>query len=300
MSILDFYMVTEAIDYVWLGGEQPKHLHHDSNNCAFEFETPYEKGSSPFFRPAFIHTSNRMVMATMPRKISFYLITGGKTTLCFVFLETIARAKPLDETVCTLHLSSRTGSTVIWQQEPLVRGMYFMYFLFDCFGVYKPLPWDFHAYNSYLEKQENNQKLASDGRWAICTFFRALGALTEFTISGWNEQLEELSKEAIQSPTSERLVLKLHVHLDDLYFHQEKINLHIRLGKVILDDDKSSDVKQQYPSDIRYFLTEYVRCSEYRLQSFDRWEKKIQNKTEFVRVLFCSLLFLKYPREVLR
>ena len=283
-------MVIEAIDYVWLGGEQPEHLqHYPGAHCAFEFETPYEEGNYPLFHPPFLWRSNDMVMSTMPRKISLYLITGGKTTLCFVFLETIARAKPRDEAVCTLHLSSRTGSTVVWQQKPtLIRGMYFMYFLFDCFGVYEPAPWDSHAYNSYFEKMENNQKLASDGRWAICTFFRTLGALTQFTISGWNERLRMLSKEAL-SHSHLWLAKELHMHLDDLYFHYEKSNLHIRLGKVILDDDKSSDLVEQYTSDTRHFLTEYVRSSEYRLQRFDRLEKKIQNTIELVRVLFRSV-----------
>lgn len=82
------------------------------------------------------------------------------------------------------------------------------------------------------------------------------------------------------------------MHLDDLYFHYEKSNLHIRLGKVILDDDKSSDMVEQYTFDIRHFLTEYVRSSEYRLQRFDRLEKKIQNTIELVRVLFRSVYFV--------
>ena len=284
--MLDSYMVIEAIDHVWLGGKQPGYLKRE---CAFEFETPCKEGSDLLFNPALLWNSNNMVMATMPRKISFYLITGGKTTLCFVFLETIAQTKLREETACTSPLLSRTGSTVIWQQNPPIRGMYFMYFLFDCFGVYEPPPWDPHAYHSYLEKQENNRKLASDGWWTICTFFRTLGALTEFTITGWNERLSELSK-LVESAFYQKdiwLANELHKRLDDLFFHHEKSKLHIRLGKVILDDER-----EEYSSDIRYFLLEHVRSSEYKLQSFDLLEKKIQNNIEHVRALSYSNCFV--------
>lgn len=225
-------------------------------------------------------------MSTMPRKVSFYQITGGKTNLCFVFLETIARAKPRGERACTLHLSSRTGTTVIWQQKPLIRGMYFMYFLFDCFGVYEPPPWDYHAYSSYLEKQDNNQKLAESdhGCWATYTFFRTLGALTQFTISGWDEKLRALCQSVSWGcSTRYSLFLQLYNHLDDLCFHYEKSKLHIQWGKFLLrEDDKAS--RQGSSAETRFFLEEYVRSSEYGLQCFDRLEKKIRNTIELVRV----------------
>ena len=289
MSMLDFYMVTEVMDYVCLGSEQPKHLQHDPDG-AFEFETPHEEGNFSFSQSSF-QRPNGIVMSMMPRKISFYMITGGVTTLCFVFLETIARAEPGSGA----DLSRKTGSTVIWQQKPtLVQGMHFLYFLLDCLGAYEPPPMNSHVHHSYLEKQENNRKLVRDGQWAICTFFRTIGALTQFTISAWNERSREMNKKALSIKNHnigsksiylqlEPLAKELHMHLDELYFHYEKSNLPIRLAKTIIDSEAGNIV-------LFSFLNEYVRSSEYELQCFDRLERKIKNTIELVSVL--SALFV--------
>lgn len=296
MSMLDSYMVTEVMDYVCLGSEQPKHLQHDPDG-AFQFETPHEEGNFSFFSS--FQRPNDIVMSMMPRKISLYMITSRVTRLCFVFLETISRAKPGGEA----DLSKRAGSTVIWQQKPtLVQGMHFVYFLLDYLGVYKPLPMNSHLHHSYLEKQENNRKLASDGRWAVCTFFQTISALTQFTISAWNERSRAMNKKALSIENNDvgtkrvylwlaPLAKELHVHLDELYFHYEKSNLPIRLAKTITETTNYTAMFCVYT---QMFLKEYVRSSEYELQCFDRLERKIKNTIELVRVLTALFVF-KYP-----
>ncbi|KAI9790175.1 MAG: hypothetical protein M1816_005375 [Peltula sp. TS41687] len=275
---VDCYTVIEAIDYVWLGESQPAHVRmREKAFCAFELETPYQEGNYPYIHPAFLwRNASGNTMAAMPRKISFYLIFGkpGTRTVCLMFLETIACIEPSPHESFTLHLSSRTGTTVIWQEDPAIKGMFFAYFLFDCFGCLQPQPWNAQAYNSRPEKQENNQRLAKDGRWALCSFFKTLGALTDFTLAGWNGRLSELSEEALNSP-HRWLATVLHSHLDDIYLHQEKSQFHIRLGRLILAQERKGIFHGG--RGIARVLEEYITNSEYALRRYDRVEKKITN-----------------------
>ena len=176
-------------------------------------------------------------MAAMPRKVSFYLITdaSGSPSTCIIFLETIARSEPGLEKPKSLHLSSREGTTIIWQQNPVIRGMYFTFFLFDSFGCLQPEPWDSQVYTSSLGKKDNNLRLTQDGRWALCSFFRALNALGEFNLVGWDQRLTQLSEVAMKN-AHQRLAGTFHQHLDDIYFHQEKFSLMIRLANLIMND----------------------------------------------------------------
>ena len=271
----------ESIDYVWLGASQPLHLRHaERRRCAFEFETPYQEGDYPWFHPALLWESV-LTMAAMPRKVSFYLITDttGSPSTCIIFLETVARTEPGVDKPKSLHLSSRTGTTVVWQQKPtVVRGMYFTYFLFDSFGCLQPEPWDSQVYTSSLGKRDNNAKLALDGRWALCSFFRALNALGEFNLVGWDQRLTQLSEVAMKN-SHQRLARTFHQHLDDIYFHQEKFALMIRLAKVVMDG--SADFFEGGPAMLEFF-DDFVRDTDYSLQRYSRFERKITNSIQMV------------------
>ena len=220
-------------------------------------------------------------MATMPRKVLFYLIYGTPETapVCLVLLETVARAKAPQE-ADTLHLSSRTGITITWHRR-LTKGMYFMYFLFDCFGCYEPAPWDSHSYVSRQEKLENIRRLGEDGRWAICAFLRSLGAITQFTLVGLTERLKFLGNQAI-AQNDLRIARELHTLLDDLFFHSEKNWLHIRLGRVMLEDRRCPLYGGR--NEVEDFLRDCITSAEYRHERFSSVEKKIGNMIEMVRI----------------
>ena len=275
-------MVIEAIDYVWLG-QEPSHLAmKPRQECAFEFETPYHESDYPYFHPAFLwRSATGLTMAAMPRKISFYLIADDSDamSICIVFLETIAQVSPGKEEPCKLHLASENGTTVIWQQNPVVRGMYLSYFLFDCFGSLQPQPWDSQAYSSDIEKQENIKKLAGDGRWVVSLFFKMLAALTEFNLVGWDERLTELTDMALKK-AERQIATTLHSHLDDLHFHQEKAALHIRPAKKLLSQ-KDEAIYKNDPG-IASFLDDFTMNSEYTLRRYERMERKITNTIEMV------------------